>query len=171
MKQMTISMTFVFMLLAFVGCSKKDKENISYYFLSPGNTPSITFEVRKAEQQQTGILEEVSVNGQQQKIYLHSEVLLTNDDISKTSVEMQQIRDNEKIPQINVYFTPEGSDKLAEIAATHMQKPIAILLDGQAVSCPVIVGQTRGALGVLAITDAFQSREDAESAAKGLVGQ
>ena len=168
MKKMTISMTGVFMLLAFIGCSKKDKETISYYFLSPGNTPSITFEVRKAEQQQTGNLEEMSINRQQQKIYLHSEVLLTNDDISKTCVEMHQIRDDEKFPQVDVFFTPGGSDKLAEIAATHMQKQIAILLDGKVVSCPVIVGRTTG---VLVITNAFQSRENAVSVAKGLVGQ
>jgi preprotein translocase subunit SecD len=167
MKQLTISMICVFILLAFIGCSKKGKETISYYFLSPGNKPSITFEVRKAEQQQTGNLEEVTINGQQQ-IYLHSEVLLTNDDISKTSVEMYQIRDEERLAQVDVYFTPEGSDKLAEIAATHMNKPIAIVLNGKVVSCPVIVGQTRG---VLAITNAFQSRKKAESVAKGLVGQ
>ena len=166
MKQFTISIICVFILLAPIGCSKKGKETISYYFLSPGNKPSITFEVRKAEQQQTGNLEEVTIEGQ--KIYLHSEVLLTNDDISKTSVEMHQIRDDEKLPQVDVYFTPEGSDKLAEIAATHMNKPIAIVLDGQVVSCPVIVGQT---IGVLVISNAFQSREKAESVAKGLVGQ
>jgi preprotein translocase subunit SecD len=93
---------------------------------------------------------------------------LTNDDIGKTSVEVRQIRDDETIPQIDVYFTPEGSDKLTEIAATHMQKQIAILLDGQVVSCPVIVGETRG---VLVITNAFESREKAVSVAKGLVGQ
>ncbi len=165
---MTISMTCVFMIFAFIGCSKKDTDPISYYLQSPGNTPSITFEVRKAEQQQTGNLEEVSIKGQQQKIYLHSKVLLTNDDISKTSVEMHQIRDDETIPQVDVFLTPEGSDKLAEIAATHVRKQIAILLDGQAVSCPMIEGHTSGAL---VIASAFQSQEKAESVAKGIVGQ
>lgn len=165
---MIMSWACMLMLLTSFACSKKDEESVSQYLRSPGSTPTVTFEVRKVEQQQIDNLEEVSVKGLQQKIYLHPEVLLTGVDICGTSVEMYRIRDEKTLPQVNVFLTPEGSDKLAEIAETHMNKQIAILLDGKVVSCPWIKGPT---FGVLAITNAFSDREAAESVAKGLVGK
>lgn len=169
MKPLVISWLCILILLGASGCSsKEDEDSVSQYHVFPGSTPTVTFEVRKAEQQPGNNLEEVRVKGLSQTIYLHPKVLLTSVDIRETGVEMHQIGDEEKLPQVNVFFTPEGSDKLAEIAETHMNKQIAILLDGKVVSCPWIKGPT---VGGLAISNAFKSREDAESVAKGLVGQ
>lgn len=168
MKPQAIVCLCIFILLGLSGCAAKEEEDsVSQCVASPGSVPTITFEVRKAEQQPGNNLKEVSVKRPSQTIYLHQEVLLTNADIRETSVEMHRLRDEEELPQINVWFTSEGSDKLAEIAETHMNKQIAILLDGKVVSCPWIKGQT---VGGLAITE-FYTRGKAESVAKGLVGQ
>ena len=168
MKPLAISWLCMLMLCGVSGCaSKEDEDSVSQYRASPGSTPTITFAVRKAEQQPGNNLEEVSVKRPPQTIYLHPEVLLTSVDIRETSVEMHQFIDGENRAQINVFFTPEGSNKLAEIAKTHMNKQIAILLDGKVVSCPWIKGQTIGRLAI----NAFYTRGKAESVAKGLVGQ
>ena len=152
------------------GCAAKEEEDgVSQYIASPGSVPNITFEVRKVEQQPGEKLEEVILKKLQKKIYLHPEVLLTNKDIRETNVGMRRSEKKQgKLPQINIILTGEGGDKLAKIAKAHMNKQIAILLDGKVVSCQWIKGQT---IGVLVISNAFYTRGKSESVAKGLVGQ
>jgi preprotein translocase subunit SecD len=168
MKSLVSSCLCMFVLFGISGCTTKEEENsVLEYLASPECTPTITFEVHKAEQQPGNNLEEASIKRPPQTIYVHPEILLANADIRATSVEMLQITEDEIRFQINVVLTSEGSEKLARIAETHMNKEIAILLDGKIVSSPWIKGQTVGRLTIAS----FNTRGKAESVAKGLVGQ
>lgn len=122
---------------------------------------AVRFEVRLAEDQPGSGLPEVKLPGKDRSIYLHQDVVVTNSDIS-TARAIHVAGEY----AVGIEFTSEGAKKMREATASHIGKPIAILLDGQVVMAPVLRGPIDGSVEV---TDDFTEAE-AEKIAKGIVG-
>ncbi len=87
---------------------------------------------------------------------------LTGKYIKTARVEYDQ-RTNK--PQIGIVFDSEGAKLFADITKKNVGKPLAILLDGQVISAPVIQGEILG--GQAQISGTF-SIQEANALARGL---
>ncbi|HWN99014.1 MAG TPA: alpha/beta hydrolase fold domain-containing protein [Blastocatellia bacterium] len=95
----------------------------------------IRFELRRAEREPAKDLVEAAVERSGERVYLHKEVLLTNSDIVEARVvEGFTLGDF----SINVSFTREATERVANATAQHIGKPMAILFDGKVVSAPIV---------------------------------
>jgi len=94
-----------------------------------------SLEVRLAEAQPAAGLIEASLSGSSRKIYLHREIVVTNADVVQARV----------VPgttgadfSVTVAFSREGAAKMAQATAAHVNKPLAILINGQVVTAPTL---------------------------------
>jgi preprotein translocase subunit SecD len=128
--------------------------------------PTVQVELRRAEYESAPGLTEAKVMGTEKTIYLHASPDLTNDDIA--SACFVEVLDNGVgRPTVEVTFTEQGQQKMAKLSKAHLQKPLAILVDGQVVAAPVI----RSELGkTVQITGTF-SKAEAVKIADGLNGK
>ena len=78
-------------------------------------------------------LEEMTVSGTDQKVYLHKESVLSNADVKTASVR----KTNDGFG-IDIEFTEAGGKKLAEITENNVGKVMGIVVDGKLISAPVI---------------------------------
>jgi hypothetical protein len=120
---------------------------------------AVRFEVRLTEQKPAPGLEEAKLAGGG-TIYLHSEVIATNSDIAQARV----------IPQpggsqyaILVTFSPAAAKNIYAVTEKNIGKRIAILIDGEVVTAPVI----KAATGEAAKIDSY-TKEDAERIVAGI---
>jgi preprotein translocase subunit SecD len=124
--------------------------------------PEVKVELRRAESKPADGLTEAKIAGTDQKVYLHKEAEITNEDIAEAKV----ITDERKDPAIEITFTKEGQKKMAKMTKDHKDKPLAILVDGKVVSAPIVKSEvSEKAL----ITGKF-TKEEAEKIAKGIKG-
>jgi preprotein translocase subunit SecD len=124
---------------------------------------AVKFEVRRAESKPAEGLTEANVEGTEEKVYLHKEVELTNEDI----VGARAVTDQSKANVVDVELTREGRQKLARLTKAHQGKPLAILVDGKVVAAPVVRDEVSGDAR---ISGNF-SKEEAERIAKGIQGK
>ncbi len=119
---------------------------------------AVRFEVRLAEQNPAPGLKAKAVKGG--TIYLHEEVIVTNSDIAQAEV----------VPQpggsqyaIMVTFKPAAARKIQMVTEQNIGKRIAILIDDQVVTAPII----REATGEAAKLDSY-TKEEAERIVAGM---
>ena len=93
----------------------------------------VRLEFRLAESLPGPGLTPATVPGRKQPIYLHSEAALT-----KAHVAAANAKEDKLGPYIEVRFTREGRRILGQVTAAHLGKPIAILLDGQVATAPIV---------------------------------
>jgi preprotein translocase subunit SecD len=124
---------------------------------------AVKFEVRRAERKPAEGLTEAKVEGTDEKVYLHKEVELTNEDIAGAKA----VTDQSKANVVEVELTKEGRQKLARLTKAHQGKPLAILVDGKVVAAPVVRDEFTGNAR---ISGNF-SKEKAERIAKGIKGK
>jgi len=122
---------------------------------------AVRFEVRLAETQPGPGLREARVSGSERAIYLHDEVVVTNDDIEHcTAVNGSGAsRFN-----IGVEFNAAGAEKMRLATTEHEGRPMAILIDGEVVMAPVI----RSPVGRSAVITGDYSKADAERIVNGI---
>ncbi len=60
---------------------------------------------------------------------------LTGADLKKAELTYQT---KDSSPAVSIEFTKEGKDKFARLTKTYLNKPIAIILDGQMISAPIV---------------------------------
>ena len=99
--------------------------------------------IRLAETTPADGLREVVVPGSSERIYLHSTPLATWEDVSLVKI----INDGNGQIGVTMTFEPAVAARMASATATHLGKPLAILLDGRVVS----VSTVRGPIGDSAI--------------------
>ena len=104
-------------------------------FSSPALHAARHFEVRLAEDHSAPGLREARVAGSEHVVYLHEQVVVTNGDIARSSVITG---DASSQFVVSVEFTAEGSEKMRQATANHIGRPLAILIDGEVVSAPVL---------------------------------
>ena len=122
---------------------------------------AVRFEVRLAEAQPTLGMRPVRIAGTDRVVYLHSEIVVTNDDISHSRV----IEGN--APSrfgVAVEFTAAGADKMRKATAGHIGGPIAILIDGDIVAAPTL----RSPIGESAVISGDFTKAEAERIASGM---
>jgi preprotein translocase subunit SecD len=119
-----------------------------------------TLEIRLAETQPATGLVEATVAHSDKKIYLHEFAVITNEDVSKARVVNG---DNANRFNVGVVINQQGSEKIGNATQSHLGKPVAILVDGDVIAAPILMGVvTRKAL---IIGDWTKAQADAIAAA------
>jgi preprotein translocase subunit SecD len=74
----------------------------------------------------------VTVAGTKDKVYLHKEAALTNQDIAQA----RATTDDADKPAVELTLTEVGRKKLAKLTEDHQGKPLAIIVAGKVISAP-----------------------------------
>ena len=122
--------------------------------------PATTLEVRLAEMESAVGLTEATVSGSGQKIYLHSEAVVTNADVIRARV----VPGNGGRFNVDVVFSNDGSAKMTRATQSHLQRPLAILVNGRVIAAPIVRDQISGS----AVISGDFSSSEAEAIAAGL---
>lgn len=136
---------------------------IGYQMWMHGTTPllaAVRFEVRLAEDQPISGLVVARLADSDRVIYLHPEIVVSNDDIAQSWV-------SEDAPNqfgIAVQLLPSGAERMRQATATHVGRPVAILIDGSVVMAPVV----RSPIGDSALISGRYTRAEAEIIADGM---
>jgi hypothetical protein len=136
---------------------------LGYVAWRHGTTPvlaAVRFEVRLAEDQPVPGLVVAQVAGSRRLLYLHPEIVVSNDDIGQTWV----VQDGPDRFAIGVEFLPPGAERMRQATANHIGRPVAILVDGRVVIAPVV----RARIGNSAIITGDYTQTDAERIASGM---
>jgi len=122
---------------------------------------AVRFEVRLAEAQPTLGLRPARIAGSDRVVYLHPEIVVTNDDISESRV----IQGN--APSrfgVAVELNAAGAEKMRKATAGHIGGPVAILIDGDVVAAPIV----KSAIGNSAVISGDFTKAEAERIANGM---
>ena len=122
---------------------------------------AVRFEVRLAETKPAADLVEAGATGSGAVIYLHREIIVTNDDIARSRVVQGG---GPSQFGVAVEFTPEGAEKMRHATADHVGRPVAILIDGNVVMAPVL----RSPIGASALISGDFTQAEAERIVNGL---
>jgi hypothetical protein len=131
---------------------------------SPGGATlqaAIRFEVRLAEDQPATGLREARIAGSDRVVYLHDAIIVSNDDIAKSSLVAG---DSPSRFGIEVQFTTAGAEKMRQATSGHAGRPVAILIDGEVVTAPVL----RSPISTSARITGDYTRADAERIMNGI---
>jgi len=103
----------------------------------PAEKARAKVEFRRAETKAAEGLTEATVAGTGAKVYLHKTADATNVDIAEARFTV----DFNGNPAVEVIFTKEGAKKMAALSEEHMNKPLAILVDGKVISAPRVTAK------------------------------
>lgn len=119
-------------------------------------------EFRRAEREPAEGLAEATVAGTDQKIYLHQQADLTDADIAEARVVDEQNR-----PAVEIVFTKDGQAKAAKVSGEHLDKPLAIVVDGKVLAAPVV----RSKFSERIIMTGRFTKEEVQTLVKSVRGQ
>jgi hypothetical protein len=125
---------------------------------------AVRFEVRLAEDTPAPDLREVVVAGTARRIYLHAEPVVVNSDIDQAQVIQG---DNASTFGVSLTFNADGGAKMRRATQGHIGRPLAILIDGEVVSAPVV----RSAISTAAMISGTYLRAEAQRIVDGIVGR
>lgn len=123
---------------------------------------AIRFEVRMAETRPAAGLQKAKVTGSDRYVYLHHQVIVSNNDIAEVNVIQA---DAPSQYGIGIKFNASGADKMRQATQAHIGKPLAILLDGQVMMAPVV----RDAVGGSAMLTGHYTKAEAQRVADRIV--
>ena len=95
---------------------------------------AVRFEVRLAEDTPTPGLVVSQVGNSARLVYLHPEIVVSNDDIAQSWV----YQDDAGGFGVAMKFLPSGAERMQQATKAHVGRPLAILIDGKVVSVPVL---------------------------------
>jgi len=121
---------------------------------------AVRFEVRLAEDKAVPGLVVAQVLDSGRVIYLHPEIVVSNDDIAQSWVS----QGGPDRFDVAVQLLPSGADRMRQATAMHVGRPVAILIDGRVVMAPVV----RSPIGDSAVITGNFTRADAERIADGM---
>ena len=122
---------------------------------------AVRFEGRLAEEAPAAGLQEVRAAGANRAIYLHREVVVSNEDVVGTRVV--QGNGPERFG-VAVELNAQGAQKMQQATANHIGKPLAILIDGDVVMAPVL----RSPISKSALISGDFTKSEAERIANGI---
>jgi preprotein translocase subunit SecD len=122
-----------------------------------------TLQIRLAEDHPASGLTEATVAHSPTKVYLHPATVITNADVSDAHVR----RGNGSTFNVAISFTQQGSIKIADATQQHMDKPLAILVNGEVVAAPIV----RSTIRQNAILNGEWTRQEAEDIVKSLTNK
>ena len=124
---------------------------------------AVRFEVRLAEDQPAPGLRAARVGSSNRTIYLHPEIVVTNDDIDRSSVIGGDIPSHF---WIDVRLNPAGAAKMRQATANHLAKPVAILINDDVVTAPTL----KSPIGAAAVISGDYTQAEAQRIAGGTRG-
>jgi hypothetical protein len=124
---------------------------------------AVRFEVRLAEEQPGADRRAAKVAGSDRVIYLHDEVVVTNDDIARSAVAPGG---TPSTFNIGIRFNEAGAEKMRRATANHLGKPLAVLIDGEVVMAPTL----RSPVSDSALISGDFSQAEAERIVNGIGG-
>jgi preprotein translocase subunit SecD len=110
---------------------------LGYEMWAHGTTPvlaAVRFEVRLAEDRPIAGLVVAQVPNSDRILYVHPEIVVGNDDVAQTWV----VQDDSSWFAVAVQLLPSGAERMRQATATHVGRPVAILIDGAVVMAPVV---------------------------------
>ena len=110
---------------------------------SPARPLPVEFRIGES-QPATGLTEQ-TLPGSERPIYLHDQAVLTN-----THIASAKVKDSPHGSQIEVVFTEQGRQVFAKLTRENIEKRVAIIVDGEVVSAPVIKTAITGGMAVIA---------------------
>jgi hypothetical protein len=121
---------------------------------------AVRFEVRPAEQcAAPGLIEAKVVSGG--KVYLHDEVIVANSDVAHAEVTQEP---GESQYAILITFNSVGTQKMHTFTENNIGKLIAILIDGEVIAAPRVMGVTNESAKI----DGKLTKEEAEKIVAGM---
>lgn len=133
---------------------------------SRGATPvlaAVRFEMRLAEDQPVHGTIAARIAGSDRLVHLHPEIVVNNDDIADAVV----LQDGPAGFGVAVRLLAPGAARMRQATATHLGRPVAILIDGVVVTAPVV----RSPIDEAAVISGHYTQADAERIARGIGGQ
>jgi preprotein translocase subunit SecD len=124
---------------------------------------AVRFEVRLAEDQPASGLRAARVGSSNRTVYLHPEIVVSNDDIERSSVIAGETPSHF---WIDVRLNASGADKMRRATANHLGKPVAILINGDVVTAPTL----KSPIGAAAVISGDYTQADAQRIAGGMKG-
>jgi preprotein translocase subunit SecD len=124
---------------------------------------AVRFEVRLAEDQPGPGLRATRVGNSNRTVYLHPEIVVTNDDVERSSVIGGDVPSHF---WIDVRLNAAGAEKMRRATASHLGKPVAILIDGDIVMLPTL----KSPIGAAAVISGDFTQADAQRIAGGMRG-
>jgi len=124
---------------------------------------AVRFEVRLAEDQPAADLRAARVGSSNRTIYLHPEIVVTNNDIERSSVIPGDVPSHF---WIDVRLNTAGAAKMQQATANHLGKPVAILINGDVVTAPTL----KSPIGAAAVISGDYTQADAQRIAAGMIG-
>ena len=125
---------------------------------------AVRFEVRLAEDAPSAGLRAATVGDSGRTVYLPEDVVLSNSDIARA----EALRNREgNSYSVVVTFTPEGARKMEAATRGHSGRPMAVLLDGRVVTCPIV----RSVITTSAVVDAHYPKAEADRIVAGILGR
>jgi preprotein translocase subunit SecD len=121
---------------------------------------AVRFEARLAEEQPVPGLIVAQIGNSGRLIYLHPEIVVSNDDISESSI----VDEGGGRVSIALRFEPEGAERLRQATQAHIGKPMALLIDGRVVMAPTL----RGAISDSAMITGVYTKAEAQRVVEGI---
>jgi preprotein translocase subunit SecD len=121
---------------------------------------SVPVEFKIGESKPAAGLSKQTVPRSDQPVYLHPEAMLTNADIASATVKPSPDGHG-----IEVVFTEEGKQTFASLTKANVEKHLAIIVDGEIISAPIIKAPITG--GVALIAGEF-TKAEADRIAEGI---
>jgi hypothetical protein len=134
---------------------------------SPGSVDviaAVRFELRLAEETPRDGLQAAVVDDSKRTVYLHPGVVVSNGDVAKADALRNPAGDSYGLV---VTFTAEGARKMETATRAHSGKPLAVVIDGQVVTCPTV----RGIISSSAVVDARYTKAEADRIVAGIIGR
>ncbi|HET7101846.1 MAG TPA: hypothetical protein VFJ52_11905 [Terriglobia bacterium] len=123
---------------------------------------AIRFEVRMAEATPATGLREAKVAGTGRYVYLHNQVIVSNNDIAEVKVVQAG---GPSQYGISIKLNSVGAGKMRRATEAHIGRPLAILLDGQVIMAPVV----RSAVGGSAMLTGHYTQAEAQKIADRII--
>jgi len=136
---------------------------LGYQIWMHGTTPvlaAVRFEARLAEDWPIPGLVVAQVADSGRVIYLHPEIVVSNDDIAQSWVSKGVLSHF----GVSVKIRQSGQERMRQATASHVGRPVAILIDGAVVIAPVV----RSPIGDSAVISGNFTRAEAERIAEGI---
>ena len=122
---------------------------------------AIRFEVRLAEDQPSPGLREARIAGSDRVVYVHQEIVISNEDIAQSRVIQG---DRPASYHIAMGFNATGAQKMRQATVSHIGRPVAILIDGDVVMAPVL----RAPISTSAVISGDYTQAEAERIVNGI---
>jgi preprotein translocase subunit SecD len=129
---------------------------------SPPGAAPVSLEFRLAQSEPAEGLTEMTVRGSDRKVYVRNDVVLSNADVASASVSTNF----QNLVTVQIAFTKLGGKKLTHATEANINNHIAILVDGNVVSAPLVRAKIMGRRAE--ISGSFTAQE-ATRIAEGIV--